>query len=150
LTFKGSPAMDIIIDIFATLFYALMIYISVRVLLALFSLNRFIDTMSERSHEIREHLSSIIHPVKSETHDGVMYWYDAEDNTFLVQGRDDAELAAALKARWIDHIFIIGDRYLMSGPDFAMIEITDPEEIGKMLADRIINKKESNESRNAS
>ena len=142
--------MDIIIDIFATLFYALMIYISVRVLLALFSLNRFIDTMSERSHEIREHLSSIIHPVKSETHDGVMYWYDAEDNTFLVQGRDDAELAAALKARWIDHIFIIGDRYLMSGPDFAMIEITDPEEIGKMLADRIINKKESNESRNAS
>jgi hypothetical protein len=141
--------MDIIIDIFATLFYALMIYIIVRVLLALLSLNRFIDIMSERSQEIREHLGSIIHPVKSETHDGVMYWYDAEDNTFLVQGRDDAELAAALKARWIDHIFIIGDRYLMAGPDFDMIEIEDPEEIGKMLADRIINKKEANESRNA-
>ena len=141
--------MDIIIDIFATLFYALMIYIIVRVILALFSLNRFIDIMSERSQEIREHLSSIIHPVKSETHDGVMYWYDAEDDTFLVQGRDDAELAAALKARWIDHIFIIGDRYLMAGPDFEMIEIKDPEEIGKMLADRIIDKKEANESRNA-
>ena len=142
--------MDVILDIFSILFYALMIYISVRVVLALFSLNRFIDAMSERSQEIREHLSSIIHPVKSETHDGVMYWYDAEDDTFLVQGRDDAELAAALKARWIDHIFIIGDRYLMAGPDFDMIEIKDPEEIGKMLADRIINKKEENESRNAS
>lgn len=141
--------MDIIVDIFATLFYALMIYIIVRVLLALLSLNRFIDIMSERSQEIREHLSSIIHPVKSETHDGVMYWYDAEDDTFLVQGRDDAELAAALKARWIDHIFIIGDRYLMAGPDFDMIEIEDPEEIGKMLADKIINKKEANESSNA-
>lgn len=141
--------MDIIIDIFATLFYALMIYIIVRVILALFSLNRFIDIMSERSQEIREHLSSIIHPVKSETHNGVMYWYDAEDDTFLVQGRDDAELAAALKARWIDHIFIIGDRYLMAGPDFEMIEIKDPEEIGKMLADKIIDKKEANESRNA-
>ena len=141
--------MDIIIDIFATLFYALMIYIIVRVILALLSLNRFIDIMSERSQEIREHLSSIIHPVKSETHNGVMYWYDAEDDTFLVQGRDDAELAAALKARWIDHIFIIGDRYLMAGPDFDMIEIGDPEEIGKMLADRIIDKKEANESRNA-
>ena len=141
--------MDIIIDIFATLFYALMIYIIVRVILALLSLNRFIDIMSERSQEIREHLSSIIHPVKSETHNGVMYWYDAEDDTFLVQGRDDAELAAALKARWIDHIFIIGDRYLMAGPDFEMIEIKDPEEIGKMLADRIIDKKEANESRNA-
>jgi hypothetical protein len=79
-----------------------------------------------------------------------MYWYDAEDSTFLVQGRDDAELAAALKARWIDHIFIIGDKYLMAGPDFDMIEIEDPEEIGKMLADRIINKKEANESQNAS
>ena len=141
--------MDIIIDIFATLFYALMIYIIVRVILALLSLNRFIDIMSERSQEIREHLSSIIHPVKSETHNGVMYWYDAEDDTFLVQGRDDAELAAALKARWIDHIFIIGDRYLMAGPDFDMIEIKDAEEIGKMLADRIIDKKEANESRNA-
>jgi hypothetical protein len=141
--------MDIILDIIAILFYALMIYIIVRVFLALLSLNRFIDIMSERSQEIREHLSSIIHPVKSETHDGVMYWYDAEDNTFLVQGRDDAELAAALKARWIDHIFIIGDRYLMAGPDFDMIEIEDPEEIGKMLADKIINKKEANESSNA-
>ena len=141
--------MDIIMDIIAIPFYALMIYIIVRVVLALLSLNRFIDIMSERSQEIREHLSSIIHPVKSETHDGVMYWYDAEDNTFLVQGRDDAELAAALKARWIDHIFIIGDRYLMAGPDFDMIEIGDPEEIGKMLADRIIDKKEANESRNA-
>ena len=141
--------MDVILDIIAILFYALMIYIIVRVLLALLSLNRFIDVMSERSQEIREHLSSIIHPVKSETHDGVMYWYDAEDNTFLVQGRDDAELAAALKARWIDHIFIIGDKYLMAGPDFDMIEIEDPDEIGKMLADRIINKKEANESSNA-
>jgi hypothetical protein len=142
--------MDIIIDIFATLFYALMIYIIVRVLLALFSLRQFLDIVNERSQEIREHLSSIIHPVKSETHDGVMYWYDAEDNTFLVQGRDDAELAAALKARWIDHIFIIGDKYLMAGPNFDMIEIKDPEEIGKLLADQIINKKEENESRNAS
>jgi len=150
LTFKGRPAMDIIIDIFATLFYALMIYIIVRVVLALFSLRQFLDVVSNKSHEIREHLSSIIHPVKSETHDGVMYWYDAEDSTFLVQGRDDAELAAALKARWIDHIFIIGDKYLMAGPDFDMIEIEDPEEIGKMLADRIINKKEANESSNAS
>jgi hypothetical protein len=142
--------MDVILDIFSILFYALMIYVIVRVVLALFTLRQFLDAVSNKSHEIRKHLSSIIHPVKSETHDGVMYWYDAEDNTFLVQGRDDAELAAALKARWVDHIFIIGDRYLMSGPDFAMIEITDPEEIGKMLADRIINKKESNESRNAS
>jgi hypothetical protein len=136
-------------DVISILFEALMIYVIVRVILALLSLNRFMDVMSERSQEIREHLGSIIHPVKSETHDGVMYWYDAEDDTFLAQGRDDAELAAALKARWIDHIFIIGDRYLMAGPDFDVIEITDPEEIGKMLADRIINKKEANESRNA-
>ena len=141
--------MDIIMDVISILFEALMIYVIVRVILALLSLNRFMDVMAERGQEIREHLSSLIHPVKSETHNGVMYWYDAEDDTFLVQGRDDAELAAALKARWIDHIFIIGDRYLMAGPDFDVIEITDPEEVGKMLADRMINKKEENESRKA-
>ena len=84
------------------------------------------------------------------TNNGIMYWFDAEDDTFLVQGRDDTELAAALKARWIDHIFILGDRYVLTGPDFAMVEIKDPDEVGRMLADKIINKKESNESRKAS
>jgi len=142
--------MDIIMDVISILFEALMIYIIVQVILALLSISRFMDAMNEQSREIRDHLGSIIHPVKSETHNGVMYWYDAEDNTFLVQGRDDAELAAALKARWIDHVFILGDRYVMSGPDFEMIEIKDPEEIGKMLADQIINKKEANEDSKAS
>jgi hypothetical protein len=137
-------------DVISILFEALMIYIIVQVILALLSISRFMDAMNEQSREIRDHLGSIIHPVKSETHNGVMYWYDAEDNTFLVQGRDDAELAAALKARWIDHVFILGDRYVMSGPDFEMIEIKDPEEIGKMLADQIINKKEANEDSKAS
>jgi hypothetical protein len=108
------------------------------------------DHWQEHGESIREHLNSIIHPVKSETHDGVMYWYDADDNTFLVQGRNDEELASALKARWIDHIFILGDRYVMSGPDFDMVEIKDPDEIGRMLADRIIKKKEANENANAS
>ena len=141
--------MDMLAEIVSIVFEALLIYFIVQFVMALFNVRRYLNVIEERSQEIREHLGTLIHPVKSETHNGVMYWYDAEDDTFLAQGRDDAELAAALKARWIDHIFIIGDRYLMAGPDFAVIEITDPEEIGKMLADRMIKKKEANENANA-
>jgi hypothetical protein len=141
--------MELFMDIVGILFDALMIYVVVQVIMALLGVKRFMDHWQEHGDAIREHLSSIIHPVKSETHDGVMYWYDAEDDTFLVQGRNDEELAAALKARWIDHIFILGDKYVMSGPDFDMVEIKDPEEIGRMLADRIIKKKEANENANA-
>ena len=142
--------MELFIEIINILFDALMIYCIVRALMALFGIKRFLDHMEEHGQAIRDHLTSIIHPVKSETHNGIMYWYDADDDTFLVQGRNDEELASALKARWIDHIFILGDKYVMSGPDFDMVEINDPEEIGKMLADKMINKKEANESRNAS
>lgn len=138
--------MELIGEIVSILFDALMIYICVQVIMALLGVKRFMDHWQEHGESIREHLSSIIHPVKSETHNGVMYWYDAEDDTFLVQGRNDEELAAALKARWIDHIFILGDKYVMSGPDFDMVEIKDPDEVGRMLADKIIKKKEANEN----
>ena len=137
-------------EIISILFDALLIYFAVQLVMAVFGFRRFLEDVEANSQQIREHLNSIIHPVKSETHNGIMYWFDAEDDTFLAQGRDDVELAAALKARWIDHIFIIGDRYLMAGPDFEVIEIKDPDEIGRMLADKMITKKEANESRKAS
>jgi len=142
--------MDFLFDLFSFACDVLIIYCVIKMIQALFSLKGTMEEIESRSQEIREHLTSIIHPVKSEMHNGIMYWFDAEDDTFLVQGRDDTELAAALKARWIDHIFILGDRYVLTGPDFAMVEIKDPDEVGRMLADKIINKKESNESRKAS
>ena len=135
--------MELIGEFVSILFDALLIYMAVKFVMSLLELKHTLDHAEEHSQAIRDHLNSIIHPVKSETHNGIMYWFDADDDTFLVQGRNDEELALALKARWIDHIFILGNKYLLAGPDFNMVEIKDPDEVGRMLADKIIKKKGS-------
>jgi hypothetical protein len=123
----GSIAVDVIV-----------VYCVVQFIRALFHFNDTINQHRQIAEDIREHLISIVHPVKSEVHNGIMYWFDAEDDTFIAQGRDDAELASALRARWMNHVFVLGDRYVLTGPDFAMTEIKDPDEIGRMLAEKII------------
>jgi len=119
---------------------ALIIYFCVKLVMWLLGFNKFLDNMNETNTQIKKYLASIIHPVKSEQHGDVIYFFDADTNTFLAQGRDDAELAESLKARWQDHIFIVGERYVMAGPDFKMLEIEDPEYVGRMLAERVINR----------
>ena len=119
---------------------ALIIYFCFNLCIWILGFRRFLNDMHETNSQIKEYLSSIIHPVKSEQHGDTIYFFDADTNAFLAQGRDDAELAEALRARWQDHIFIVGERYVMAGPDFAMLEITDPEYVGRMLAERVINK----------
>lgn len=119
---------------------ALIIFFTFKLVTYLLGFNRFLNDMHETNVQVKEYLSSIIHPVKSEQHGDTIYFFDADTNAFLAQGRDDAELAEALRARWQDHIFIVGERYVMAGPDFAMLEITDPESVGRMLAERVINK----------
>lgn len=119
---------------------ALIIYFCIKLCTWIFGFSKFLNNMNETNAQVKNYLASIIHPVKSEKHGDTIYFFDQDDNTFLAQGRDDAELAAALKARWKDHIFILGEKYVMAGPDFKMTEITDPETVGKMLADKVINK----------
>ena len=114
---------------------------------AVYKLTRFIlgffeivKDINETGDNVKKYLSSIIHAVKSEKHGDVIYFFEEETNKFIAQGRNDDELIAALKARWRDHIFIVGERHYMAGPDFKMQEIKDPDEIGKMLAEKVINK----------
>jgi predicted PhzF superfamily epimerase YddE/YHI9 len=119
---------------------ALIIFFTFKLVTYLLGFNQFLNHISDTNDQIKQYLASIIHPVKSEQHGDTIYFFDADTNAFLAQGRDDAELSEALRARWQDHIFIVGERYVMAGPDFAMLEITDPEYVGRMLAERVINK----------
>jgi|FreactcultuFSWF8_1027224.scaffolds.fasta_scaffold02445_3 predicted PhzF superfamily epimerase YddE/YHI9 len=119
---------------------ALIIFFTFKLVTYLLGFNRFLNHISDTNDQIKQYLASIIHPVKSERHGDTIYFFDEDNDTFIAQGRNDAELAEALKARWKDHIFILGEKYVMAGPDFKMLEITDPEYVGKMLADRVINK----------
>jgi len=119
----------------ALIFYA--VYKLTRFILGFFEI---VKDINETGDNVKKYLSSIIHAVKSEKHGDVIYFFEEETNKFIAQGRNDDELIAALKARWRDHIFIVGERHYMAGPDFKMQEIKDPDEIGKMLAEKVINK----------
>jgi hypothetical protein len=128
-------------DDIVTLFeQAVLFYFAFKIVMWLLGFGRFLNDVEEANDQVKKYLASIIHPVKSEQHGDVIYFFDADTNTFLAQGRDDAELAAALRARWRDHIFIVGEKYVMSGPDFDLKEIKDPEYVGRMLADRVLNR----------
>jgi len=100
----------------------------------------FAQDVSETGKQVKKYLTSIIHSVKSEKHGDVIYFFDENTNVFITQGRNDEELVEGLKARWQDHIFLVSEKYYMAGPDFKMQEIKDPDEIGKMLAEKVINK----------
>ena len=119
----------------ALIFYA--VYKLTRFILGFFEI---VKDINETGDNVKKYLSSIIHAVKSEKHGDVIYFFEEETNKFIAQGRNDDELIAALKARWRDHIFIVGERHYMAGPDFKIQEIKDPDEIGKMLAEKVINK----------
>ena len=119
---------------------ALIIYFCFELVVWLLGFNRFLNDLSETNDNVKKYLSSIIHPVISEKHGDTIYFFEEGTDKFIAQGRNDAEIIAALKARWRDHIFIIGQKHYMAGPDFKMQEIKDPDEVGKLLADRVIDR----------
>jgi hypothetical protein len=73
----------------------------------------FVDAMQitklKERVEILKHLRSIIHQVKIEKDNGVEYWYDQDEGTFLGQGTTKEEVINTLKSRFPEHIFLIED-----------------------------------------
>jgi len=59
---------------------------------------------------ILKKLSDIIHQVKIEERDGIEYWYDADSNAFLAQGKTIDEVIGVIKSRFPDHIFLIENK----------------------------------------
>lgn len=129
--------LNLISEGLAILLESVVVFFVIKWILDLFGLGA--DAINT-NQEIKQYLHSIIHPVVSERHGDIIYFFDADTKKFIAQGRNDAELVSALKARWQDHIFIIGERHVMAGPDFEMTEITDPDTIGRMLAQRVLNR----------
>jgi hypothetical protein len=119
---------------------ALMIYFAFKCVMWLLGLGQAFDQYRETNEQVQEYLKSIVHAVKSEKHGDTMYFFDADTDAFIAQGKTYEEIALALKARWRDHIFLIAEKYVLAGPDFKLLEIKDPEAVGKMLADRVVKK----------
>jgi hypothetical protein len=59
--------------------------------------------------DILKQLTEIIHQVKVEERDGIKYWYDADSEVFLAQGKTIDEVINVIKSRFPDHIFLIQD-----------------------------------------
>jgi hypothetical protein len=73
-----------------------------------------------------ETLKSYVHPVNVEQHGDMSYWFDAKTDEFLAQGKTTEDLAATLKSRFPNHIFILADEktsYFMSSATDWRLEV---------------------------
>jgi hypothetical protein len=87
---------------------------------------RRLDEKEQTFKEQYERLNQLIHRVQVEKHNEVYYWFDADDDEFLGQGKDMDEAVAQLKKRFPGHIFLIADKtqsYRISGPDWEPVPI---------------------------
>lgn len=84
---------------------------------------RNINAKEEELTVMREKLNHIIHRVKVEKHDDMYYWFDADDDEFLGQGKTVEEAVEQIRKRFLGHIFFVSDKdqsYKISGPDWKL------------------------------
>lgn len=84
---------------------------------------RNINAKEEELSAMREKLNDIIHRVKVEKHNDMYYWFDADDDEFLGQGKTIEEAVEQLRKRFPGHIFFVSDKdqsYKISGPDWKL------------------------------
>lgn len=70
----------------------------------------------ELRRQLTEKLDEIIHRVREEKHNGVIYWYDQDDGEFLAQGNNQEEIIAVLRARFPTHMFYLDSHQIISQP----------------------------------
>ena len=97
-----------------------------------FVINIFDISRLEQRVDVLKRLREIIHQVKIEKHGEMEYWYDADNNNFLGQGKTLEDVVSTLKSRFPDHIFLIEDQggiaeqtgwKLMAPDEFKKIEL---------------------------
>lgn len=94
-----------------------------------FVLNLIRHRVAEKSadpevSELLKKLNDIVHRVKVEQHGDVFYWFDADDDEFLGQGKTTEEAIEHVKKRFPQHIFFVASKdqqYKISGPDWSMV-----------------------------
>lgn len=64
-------------------------------------------------------LDKMIREVNIETHHGLAYWFDKENDRFLAQGSTSQEIIAVLKERFPDNVFLLPDGQVISAPTWT-------------------------------
>lgn len=70
-------------------------------------------------------LDKMIREVNIETHHGLAYWFDKENDRFLAQGASRQEIISVLKSRFPDNVFLLPDGQVLSAPTWTPSEKTD-------------------------
>lgn len=70
-------------------------------------------------------VNEMIHRIKQEKHGDCYYWFDADSEEFLAQGRDDEEIRQHLLKRFSGHIFLLNDEKALAGPELRTMPIQD-------------------------
>jgi hypothetical protein len=95
-------------DITSIILWAILIWIVSQIILGAIDGYQMIK-IQERVTVLKK-LSDMIHKVKVETVGDIEYWYDADSDAFLAQGRTIDEVVDVIKSRFPDHIFLIEDK----------------------------------------
>jgi hypothetical protein len=94
-------------DVTEIILWAVVIWIISQIMLGISDAFQIVK-LKERV-DILKQLTEIIHQVKVEERDGMNYWYDADSQAFLAQGKTIDDVINVIKARFPDHIFLIQD-----------------------------------------
>jgi hypothetical protein len=89
---------------------------------------RIIDRWRNRPSEeeiesMYKRVSKMIHEIKPEQHGDMIYWFDAETDQFLGQGRNEEEIKKHLLERFKGHIFLIDKERALAGPRLEEIPL---------------------------
>ena len=80
-----------------------------------------LQARQDREEQQIAQLEQLVHVVKQEVINDIIYWFDNDDDTFLAQGRDHNEIVAVLERRFPQHIFVINETQMIMGPDWDRV-----------------------------
>ena len=63
----------------------------------------------EENLQLVEQVKELVHVVQVEKHQGVDYWYDKDNGTFIAQGNTIGDAIEHAKTRYPKHVFILLD-----------------------------------------
>jgi hypothetical protein len=100
-------------------------YVFFSLMLKLYNVWKAVKSDAPERDELVKKVMTMIHQVKQEQHGDVFYWFDADTDMFLGQGKTDSEIKEHLKQRFKGHVFLLDEERALAGPDLALTPVKD-------------------------
>jgi hypothetical protein len=100
-------------------------------LLRIYDVWKAVKEDSPSREDVAKQVMTMIHTVKQEQHGEIFYWFDADSDAFLGQGKTDDEIKEQLKQRFKGHVFLLDDTRALAGPDLKITPIKELKLVNK-------------------